>query len=96
MSISQLVWNEEIIEHIARHDVTPEEVEEVCFSGPLILRSKQAAKGNNPLYYALGRTESGRYLFIVFVRFKHARAMVVTARDMNQAEKKYYRGRVGK
>ncbi|HHW44888.1 MAG TPA: BrnT family toxin [Desulfotomaculum sp.] len=79
-----------------RHNVTPEEVEEVCFGNPLILKSKQDAKGRNPLYYALGRTESGRYLFIVFIRFKHGRAMVVTARDMNQYERKYYQRKVEK
>jgi len=32
VQISQLVWNEDIIEHISQHNVTPEEVEEVCFS----------------------------------------------------------------
>jgi len=96
VQISQLVWNEDILEHIARHNVTSGEVEEVCFGSPLILKSKKAAKGPNPIYYALGQTESGRYLFITFISFKHGRAMVITARDMDQTERKYYRRRVKK
>lgn len=96
MQISQLVWNENIIEHIARHNVSPEEVEEVCFGQPLIVKSKQASKGPNPTYYALGQTENGRYLFVMFIYFKQGRAMVVTARDMDPAERKYYQRRFAK
>lgn len=91
MNISEFVWNNDIIKHIAKHNVTPEEVEEVCFSKILIIKSKQSSKGLNPTYYALGRTESGRYLFIMFIYFKRGRAMVVTARDMDNGEQKYYR-----
>ncbi|SFR18463.1 BrnT family toxin [Desulfoscipio geothermicus] len=93
MEISQFIWNEDIIEHIAKHDVTPEEVEEVCFGRPLIIKNKQATKGINPTYYALGQTDTGRYLFVVFIYFKQGRAMVITARDMDQAERKYYKRR---
>jgi len=88
MLITRLVWNDEIIEHIAKHDVIPEEVEEVCFGRPLILKSKQSTKGLNPIYYALGQTESERYLTVMFIYFKKGQAMVITARDMNQAERK--------
>ncbi|MGI9862073.1 BrnT family toxin [Moorella naiadis] len=88
MLITRLVWNEEIIEHIAKHDVTPEEVEEVCFGQPLILKNKQPTKGLNPIYYALGQTESGRYLIVMFIYLNKGQAMVITARDMNKAERK--------
>ena len=91
MNISEFVWNNDIIEHIARHNATPEEVEEICFGKPLIIKSKQPSKGINPIYYALGRTESGRYLFVMFIYFKRGKAMVVTARDMDHDEQKYYR-----
>ncbi|MDO9534833.1 MAG: hypothetical protein Q7J85_05760 [Bacillota bacterium] len=93
MQISQLIWNENIIEHLARHNVLTEEVEEVCFDQPLIVKSKQTVKGVNQAYYALGQTVAGRYLFIMIVYFKQGRAMVVTARDMDQAERKYYQRR---
>ena len=91
MNISEFVWNDDIIEHIARHNVTPEDIEEVCFGKPLIIKSKHPSKGVNPIYYALGRTEPGRYLFVMFIYFKRGKAMVVTARDMVQGEQNYYR-----
>ena len=47
----QLVWNKNIIKHITRHNVTPGEIEEVCFGNPLILKSKQSTRGLNTLYY---------------------------------------------
>ena len=96
MQITQFVWNEDIIEHIAKHNVTPEEIEEVCFDHPLIIKSKQDAKGINPIYYVLGQTDSGRYLLIVIIYFKQGRAMVITARDMDQSERKRYQRRFSK
>ena len=91
MDIYDLVWNDDIIEHIAKHDIIPEEVEEVCFGKPLVVKNKQTPKGLNPTYYALGRTESGRHLFVMFIYFKRGRAMVITARNMTKDERKYYR-----
>src|SRR5688500_12083650 len=35
MRIDAFVWPEDRVEHIARHGVTPEEGEEVCFGKPL-------------------------------------------------------------
>ena len=69
------------------------EVEEVCFGQPIILKSKQPAKGVNPIYYALGQTDAGRYLFVMFIYLKQGRTMLVTAREMDQKEKKYYQRR---
>ena len=62
MNINNFVWQNNRIDHIARHDVTPEEFEEVCFSQSLVLKAK--SEGENPVYYVLGQTESGRYLIL--------------------------------
>ena len=89
MRIKSFEWNEGNVSHIARHNVTPEEVEETCFNDPLILK----ARGNR--YLALGRAESGRYLTIVFeVKFGGI-ARVITARDMMDRERRYYRRIIG-
>lgn len=42
------------------------------------------------LYNALGRTNSGRYLSIFFIEKLNNKALIVTARDMNNNEKKKY------
>lgn len=89
MKIYQFIWPEERIEHIARHGVTPAEVEEICFNQPLVLRAK--ATGANPVYHVLGQTDSGRYLFCVIIQFPDGNGYPVTARPMTNKEKRRYR-----
>lgn len=89
MTINEFIWPEERIEHIALHDVTPEEVEEACFGKPLVLRAR--SEGENPVYYVLGKTGAGRYLFCVVIQFPDGKGYPVTARDMTINEKRRYR-----
>ncbi len=89
MNIHKRIWPEERIDHIARHGVVPEEVEEVCFDHPLVLRAK--AEGVNPVYYVLGQTAAGRYLFCVVIQFPDGNGYPVTARPMTDKEKRRYR-----
>ena len=89
MTINDLIWPEDRIEHIARHGVAPEEVEQVCFGKCLVLRAKSG--GVNPVYYILGQTEAGRYLLCVVIRFPDGNGYPVTAREMTGKEKRRYR-----
>ena len=89
MRITEFVWPQDRIDHIHRHGVTPEEVEEVCFGEPLVLRAK--SRGENPVYYVLGQTKGGRYIFCVIIHFPDGRAYPVTARPMTDKEKGRYR-----
>jgi uncharacterized protein len=52
MRINEFVWPEDRVEHIARHGVTPSEVEEACFGNAFVRRTK--SEGENPVYYVLG------------------------------------------
>ena len=88
MEIREFVWPTERIDHIARHGITPEEFEDVCFGRPLVLRGK--SEGQNPVYYVLGQTDVGRYLFCVVIRFPDGRGYPVTARPMTDREKRRY------
>jgi uncharacterized DUF497 family protein len=88
MKIHEIIWPEDRIDHIARHNVTPEEVEEVCFSRPLVQRAK--FEGHNPVYYVLGKTASGRYLFCVVIQFPDDKGYPVTARPMTRKEKRRF------
>ena len=88
MRISEFLWTEDRVEHIALHGVTPEEVEEVCFGHPLVLRAR--SEGTNPVYYALGETEGARHLFCVVIQFPGEIGYPVTARDMTDKEKRRY------
>ena len=88
MRIERLIWPKDRIEHVARHGVTPLEVEEICFGHPLVLRGK--ATGLNPVYYVLGQTRAGRYLFCVVICFPDGNGYPVTARAMTAKEKRRY------
>lgn len=76
------------MDHIARHGVRPEEVEEACSGRPLVLKAKSS--GRNPVYHVLGRTAEGRYLFCVVIQFPDGRGYPVTARPMTQSERQLW------
>ncbi len=88
MRIREFIWPDDRIEHVARHGVTPEEFEEACFGRPLVLRGK--AEGVNPVYYVLGRTHAGRFLFCVVIQFPDGKGYPVTARPMTDRERRRY------
>jgi len=86
--IVEILWNEDRVEHIALHGITPEEFEEVCFGLSLVLRAR--SEGRNPVYYVLGQTDAGRYLFSVVIVFPGELGYPVTAREMTDREKRRY------
>lgn len=77
MRISRLEWDDYRIEHIAQHDVEPDEVWEVC-EDPLQL-ARREGKNRFRLY---GQTAGGRYLFVVLEQVARAVFKPITARDM--------------
>ena len=89
MGIHEFVWSQDRIDHIARHSVTPEEVEQVCFGRSWVQRAKSA--GEHPVYFVRGQTEAGRYLFCVIIGFPDGKGYPVTARPMTDREKRGYR-----
>ncbi len=72
-----------------RHDVTCGECEQVFFNRPLIVKRDSEHSISEARYYALGRTDAERLLFVVFaVRGDLIR--VISARDMTILEQKRY------
>lgn len=92
-AISELHWRRDRIEHIARHSISPEEVEEALFGdGPgILLRVGPSERDpGETVYRYLGRTEAGRYLLVVLLYLGHGVAMPITARDMSLAERRRF------
>lgn len=91
MRITGFIWLDQYVEKMARkHRVAPEEVEEVFASSP---RYRFVEKGHIPdenMYAALGQTDAGRYLITFFIYKEDGRALIISARDMDHAEKKIY------
>jgi uncharacterized protein len=71
-------------EHIARHNVTLDEVREAILERPYY-----RVKSGDDKFLIYARTYSGRYLFVVAVD-DQGEAFVVTARDMTPNEKKTF------
>jgi hypothetical protein len=72
------------------HEVTTDgECEEVFFNLPLLVAPEVKHSQREHRYFALGRTEADRWLFVAFIiRKNHIR--VISARDMNQRETRKY------
>ena len=87
MKIVSLEWDDENIEHISKHRVTPVEVEDVCFGLHI------AYSGENNRYILYGQTDNGRYLKIVLKRLHGSRFRPITAFDISESEKRSYRKR---
>ena len=91
--IRSLDWRPDRVEHIAKHDIEPYEVEEVVFGDRRGLLRKAGPARRNPadtVYRYLGHTEAGRYLFVVLLYTEQGRALPVTARDMTDGERRRY------
>ncbi len=82
----QLIWDDWNVEHIERHNVTPDEVEQVAFNYTSKIRK---GKGKQ-IYYILGQTEAGRYIFIVLKEYRRGVGRPITAREMSGKERKLY------
>jgi uncharacterized DUF497 family protein len=83
--IRRLVWDPRNVEHIARHQVTPREVEQVC-QGVHIVR--RAYDGRIML---IGPTRAGRVLAVVLEPETEAAYYPVTARPASRKERRVYR-----
>lgn len=88
MRIRELIWSQDRVDHITAHGVSQHEVDQVCFGDPLVLRGK--TEGENPVYYVLGQTAAGRYLFCVLIQFPDSRGYPVTARAMTEREQRRF------
>lgn len=87
MRIGQLDWDDDNVERIARHQVTPEEVEDVCF-GFHISRAEHGGR-----YVLSGQSAEGRYLNVVIERVRGGVFRPITAFAMSERYKRSYRNR---
>ncbi len=72
-----------------KHNVSPVESEQAFFNRPLIIVKDIQHSQEEDRYYALGKTDQDRRLFIAFtIRKKLFR--VIFSRDMNKKERKIY------
>ncbi len=92
MKIVGMIWLDEIEDKIeTKHGVAREEVEEVFFIGkPKIKKMRKGHFRNEHVYRALGQTEDGRYVAVFFIYKTNQKALVLSARDMDDKERQSY------
>lgn len=91
MRIDEFIWLPDIVEKLAfKHNVTPEEVEELFFNQPRVRFHEKGHIQGEDMYTALGQTYSGRHLIVFFIFKPNRRVLIVSARKMEPSERKRY------
>ena len=83
-------WDQgNITKNWEKHDVSTGECEQTFFNKPIIVqRDKKHYKLENR-YYALGKTDVERLLFLVFA-IRNDKIRIISARDMTESEIERY------
>jgi hypothetical protein len=90
IDIKRLIWDTTNREHIARHGVTPDEVEEVCHGEYVVL------DGHHGRLLVIGLTSKGRALTTVLdPEPEEGVYYPVTARSADKKERRYYQAEKG-
>jgi uncharacterized DUF497 family protein len=87
MDVFEFEWDDDNVEHLARHRITPEEVEEL-FDGSTLWRRGGTDAPNR--VRVLGRTGAGRYLAIICQEKAGGVIRPFTGWDMRQHERDLY------
>jgi len=83
-------WDQHNIEkNWEKHNVTPLECEQVFFNQPLVIADDIKHAQAEQRFYALGKTDLSRELFVVFT-IRRKKIRIISARDMNKKEQRSY------
>jgi hypothetical protein len=91
MKIAGIIWYDDVIEKIEiKHHVDISEAEEIFFKKPKFKKMKRGKFHGEDVYRALGQTQAGRYLTVFFIYKLTHEALILSARDMDDKERKSY------
>lgn len=94
MYVADIIWLPQVIDKLDwKHNVMPEEVDEVLFGQPTYRKVQKGHIPGEDLYSALGQTEAGRYLAFFFIYKSTREALILSARDMDKKERRQYERR---
>jgi uncharacterized DUF497 family protein len=89
--IRKIIWKDQFVEKLAqKHGVAVFEAEEVLNAEPHIRRMSKGRIEDEHVYGAFGQTDDGRYLIVFYIRKVSGAILPISARDMDDAERKYY------
>jgi uncharacterized DUF497 family protein len=91
MDIEGIIWLRTVIDKVAfKHHVETHEVEEIFAHAPKFRYVEKGERESENVYMALGQTDAGRYLTVLFIHKKTKEALILSARDMAHKERKLY------
>ncbi|GAB6059059.1 BrnT family toxin [Desulfonatronum parangueonense] len=94
MHLDYFIWLPDIVEKLlAKHHVSQDEVESVFFNTPMFRFVENGYRTGEDVYAALGQTDAGRYLIVFFICKPDHAALIISARDMDRKERRYYEKR---
>ncbi len=73
-----------------KYKVSDSECEQIFFNQPFIVGHDFQHSDREHRFYALGQTDLGRKLFIVFT-IRNKKIRIISARDMSKKEREIYR-----
>jgi uncharacterized DUF497 family protein len=91
MYIDDFIWLPDILEKLAiKHQVSPDEVEEIFFDNPHYRFVELGYRPGEDVYSASAQTDAGRYLIVFFIHKSGNIALILSARDMDNKERRLY------
>ena len=91
MNIDSIIWLTQIEDKLLyKHRVETYEVEEVLRNKPKFRYVQQGDHEDEDVYLALGQTDGGRYLAVIFIYKQTKEALILSARDMARKERKQH------
>jgi uncharacterized DUF497 family protein len=91
MKIRGIIWLRNVVDKLAfKHHVEPQEVEQLLNNRPKIRFVEKGERKGEDVYLALGQTDAGRYLAGLFIHKKSGAALILSARDMADKERRRY------
>jgi len=81
MVVEKLAW---------KHRVLPHEVEEILSGKCRLFKREKGKIEGEDLYNALGITKAGRHLSVFFIKKLGDKALILTAREMSERERRRY------
>jgi uncharacterized DUF497 family protein len=89
--IRTIIWKDQFVDKLARkHSVTVIEAEEILSAKPHIRRVSKGRVKDQHVYAAFGQTDAGRYLIVFYILKLSGAILPISARDMDDSERKYY------
>jgi uncharacterized DUF497 family protein len=91
MYIDDFIWLPDILDKLyVKHHVTQDEVEEIFFNHPKYRFVELGYEIREDIYSASGQTDAGRYLVVFFIHKTDNIALILSARDMDDKERRRY------